>query len=285
MNYIVITTTCSTESLLKIVSSLEEQSVKPLAWFIFNDTNKDLKLSVKGINVFVPNLEKNNYWYYKRLAGNLNKLVNFIPKDIWVKTDYVLKLDDDTILPKNYVKTLVPFLEYSNFGCVSGKILSSFKGKFVSEKRINNYALGTGMLFRKEILDYLGGYPVIAGSDTLINLVSRKMGFQNQQINFLEFKQIRLTCENSKMSRALCIAIKQYYLRYPLILIILNLRRCCKKDFFVNWYYFSNFVKLNVKEDERLNDKSLVWFNKKRLFLMCIRFYKKRFVEKLKKFV
>jgi len=264
MKYIVITTTTDLKNIELVGKYLAKQTVRPLKWYIFNDSKEKRKVKVGGINYKVFNLPKNKFWYYKRLALNLNTLIKQIPEKEWKEIDCVLKLDDDTVLPRKYIETLVPFIKNSNFGCVSGKIVSKCNGKYIEEKRINHYAIGTGMLIRKKVLDWLGGYPVIAGSDTVINLASCYLGFQNQQLNHITIKQTRTTCSNSGEERWLATAIKQHYLRYPEIVIALNIRRQNKKEFFKNYGEYKSRIK-QVSENERLSIPELVNYNRLRI--------------------
>jgi hypothetical protein len=275
MNYVVISTFKTFKNLQKQINIFEKQKHKPLSWHIFNDSDEEEIKYKTSFPIKIINGKRNNYWYYKRLAVNLNKVLKSFSKKDWAKIDCVLKLDDDTIITNNYVEKLTPFVIDSNFGCVSGKILSKIKGKYVNEVRINHYALGTGMLIRKEIFDYLKGYPRIAGSDTVINIASRYLKYQNQQLNNIVIKQTRPTCSESGTTRAIATAVKQYYLRYPFIIIILNLRRSNKKLFFSNYKQFKLLTK-DVKNEERLANKGLVNFNRVRLIITIFRDLKKK---------
>ena len=278
MKYIVITTTTNLNNLELVGKFLAKQTVKPLKWYIFNDSPLKERIVIKGLNYKIFNLKRNKEWYYKRLACNLNLLMQQIPKKQWKEIDCVLKLDDDTIIPKDYVESLIPFIEKSNFGCVSGKIISKQNGEYIEEKRINHYAIGTGMLIRKKVFSYLGGYPRIAGSDTVINLASCYLGFQNQQLNHLTIKQTRTTCSNSGMERWLATAIKQYYLRYPNWIIWLNIRRVNKKQFLKNIKIYFRAIK-KVKQEDHLNIKELIKYNRVRLLMVILRDLKKKWLK------
>jgi hypothetical protein len=257
----------------KLLTSLEQQTIKPIAWYIFDDRPKRTfyGLYSSKFKIIILKPKQNKEWYYLRLSKNLNYLVNQITETY----DCLFKLDDDTIIPDDYIETLEPFITHSNFGCVSGKILSLDKGKFIEEKRVNDYSIGTGMLIKRKVIKYLNGYPVIAGSDTLINLTSKYLGYQNQQLNHIELKQLRLTCENAKMDRAMATAIKQYYLRYPFWIIYLNFLRHYKTNFRLKWKEYKTFVS-KIKEEERLNDKKLINYNKQRLFMVIFKDLKKK---------
>lgn len=270
MNYIVFSTFKSFKNFKRIRKQIEKQKPLPIVWYIYNDSGKRIEIEKGKFPIKIINGKKNDFWYYKRLAGNLNYLFKKIKKKHWNKINCLMKIDDDTIIPDKYIELLMPFIENSNFGCVSGKIYSKSKKRYVYEKRINHYAIGTGMLIRKEIFDYLKEYPLIAGSDTVINLASCYLGYQNQQLNHIELKQLRLTGQECGMSRSLATAIKQYYLRYPKIIILLNLRRNNKAKFWENYKAYKLRVK-KVSETERLNNTELINFNKKRIFLVILR--------------
>jgi hypothetical protein len=276
MKYIVISTFKSFNNFKKQIKLFNKQKYKPINWYIFNDSNSSLEIKT-DFPITIINGKKNNFWYYKRLAKNLNYLVKKIDKNEWEKAQCILKLDDDTIITKDYIEKLKPFIEDSNFGCVSGRIISKDKLKYITETRVNHYAIGTGMLIRKEILDYLKGYPVIAGSDTVINLTSCYLKYQNQQLNNIVIKQTRKTCSESGTSRSIATAVKQYYLRYPTIILLLNLRRSNKKEFWKNYKAYKKLIK-NVKESERLNKKELIVYNKIRLLMVIARNLKKKVI-------
>jgi hypothetical protein len=271
MNYSIITTTTNPIKLHQIVPNIKKQTIQPKCWHIYNDSNSEINIDFGKIKTKIYDKNPNNYWYYKRLAINLNKIITPLMKTKeWKQIDCVLKLDDDTLLPKNYIADLKPFIKNSNFGCVSGKILSKKGNKYIKEKRVNHYAIGTGMLIKKEIFEYLKGYPEIAGSDTLLNLTSRILGYQNQQLNHINLKQTRLTCGNSGLDRTMASAIKQYYLKYPLWIILFNFKRNYKTNFIKKWRDYVKIIK-TIKEKERLQDKKIISYNKKRLYFIILR--------------
>lgn len=273
MKYIVVSTIMSTDNIKKQTEILNRQKPKPIKWYIYNDTmeeNKEVKKKTKRARFKIriikdKRLKKKKMFYYKKAAHNLNKLFEIIIKEK-VKTEYYLKLDDDTMIPNNYIESLEQAIRFENYGCVSGKIIS--RGQ--EEHRNNDYAIGTGMLIRKEIIDWLKGYPKQAGSDTVLNITARYLKMETRQLNSIELKQTRLTAETSGYTRAEGTAIKQYCLRYPATFIILHLYRNSKgrrlKSFRIVW----NETR-KVKESDKLNKKELIRLNKRRLNIQLVK--------------
>ena len=72
------------------------------------------------------------------------------------------------------------------------------------------------------------------------------------------------------MERWLATAIKQHYLRYPEIIIALNIRRQNKKEFIKNYLEYRKYCK-RIKEKERLNNKELIKYNSIRIIGVIIK--------------
>jgi len=224
----------------------------------------------------VVSSKPNNFWYYKRLAVNFNYLFKQIPKKLFDEADYFLKIDDDTIIEKDYVKNLIPFLRDGSYGAVSGKILS-FNGKeYIHEKRKSDYAIGNAMFFRKELIEYLGGYPMFPSSDTVLNITANYLGFGTRQMDNIIFYQKRLTYVNSGLNQPTCMAVKRYYLRFPAPMVFGLLFFTSGKNVFANFGKYFELVG-KVKDCERLDRPELVRANNRRLILIVLKLFRKPF--------
>jgi len=276
-NFVVMSSWLSFDNFDVIYGQLCKQVPLPSHWFIYNDSGKEFNPGITKFPITIVKPIPNNAWYYKRLAINQSHIFKVMNKGLFKATDYFLKLDDDTIIPGDYAERLIPFMKDGSFGAISGRI-ESWNGKmYVPEKRASDYALGSAMFFRRELLEFWdNSYPCYPASDTLLNITSSYLGFKTMQIDSIMCKQTRLTYVNSGFNQPVSMAVKRYYLRFPWFLIFWYLGRGSKTKFFSNFKEFRGLVK-NVKESERLDRPEIVRANNRRILLMILKKYRKYF--------
>jgi hypothetical protein len=266
--YIVISTIKDeVDNFRKQITMLENQEIKPLAWYIIVDDfflhrytmiRSITKHSFPIIFFEADNLKTN---YYLRLAKNLDKLVNKIQLHHLAKCDWVMKLDGDITIPNDYVTILFNELEKdTELYSISGGL--NTRG-IKDPKRYNDFPLGAAMLFHKELINYWQGYPTFPASDTVLNLTAIHMGKKVKMIDKTMMTQNRKTSSRVKMNPTISTAIKHYYLRYPLGLTILYILKEKPLGIFkyFNWYLKN---KKHIEKD-RLSDQNIIKINISRL--------------------
>lgn len=261
--YAIISTIKDEKYISSVIQNVNNQTILPLVWLVYIDEKNKYKrkqiqkeFKISKVKVKFIDFKKCNKEYFVRLANNLHytfeKLQNL--KE-YSKIKYILKLDGDILLNKNYCKDLIKIAMQYNYGCISGVLFSYNPDlkKIIKEKRGSQYAMGGGMLINKHILDYLGQYPIVAGSDGALNMTARYLGYKIGSIK-TNALQVRLTSSRITMDKQLANAIKQYYLRYPdwFILGVLIYKKKFKQIF----QLYSFIIK--IKEKERFNYLEIV---------------------------
>mgnify|MGYP006921351707 CR=1 FL=1 len=285
-DYTIISTIKDEPDIVKVIISVAHLMVPPQAWYIFYDGIDvyflkkllDYKRDYEYLNIKVfthTDFQSQADFYYTRIANNLNFVYSQITEED-KNVNFIMKLDGDTILFYDYVDRLYSLMQKENLGCVSGRIQCTTTTGTVIENRDRNYSIGTGMLIKPHVLEYLGGYPNFPASDTIINIAANYLGYTTKQVDELMITQTRLTCGNSRYNRTLTTAIKQYYLRYPLPLVLLLVFRRDRK----NLVYLIKIL-FKIKNEQRFNNKELIRFNNRNVIRLAVNKFIKKIIKKI----
>lgn len=273
--YLVVSTFLSFDDFEEILQTIEAQTIQPTCWYLYNDSKKPFVPRQSRFPIHMIDAVPNNMWYYKRHGFNVDYLYKVMDQKDFDEVDYILNIDDDTLLPKDYVERLIPFLRDGAYGAVSGKLLSWNGVEWVYENRVSDFAIGAAQFYRKEVIEYWKkGYPVQPAGDTVLNLTANVLGFKTMQIDNVVFWQKRLTYVNSGLGKVVCMAVKRYYLRFPYLVVVGLLIWNSKWKAVPNLLEFWKLTK-EVKEEDRLNDFDIVKANNRRLLLIVLKKFRK----------
>ena len=126
-------------------------------------------------------------------AGNIN---NFLSSENCPDYDYVVILDSDEIIPKNYVESCLKyFYYYDNIGIVQANHISTRNSNFFMrlfhigvnshwptyQIMKHNYGfstmLGHGAMIKRECYEQAGGFPELVAEDLCLSIEARNKGY------------------------------------------------------------------------------------------------------------
>jgi len=189
--YIIITPVKNEASnLVKLSRLVKSQTVKPLLWLVVDDSSvdstphviKDLEKSLEFVRAIRLSIDSiydpvNRYGIVVRLG------IKYIEKNAELK--YITKeakflgiLDSDIFIPKDYYERNIRVLEaINNLGIVSGLYLEAININEMIKLKPVPIIIGGAMIFRKECLNSIGGFPAYPQPDVAAIIKARKKGW------------------------------------------------------------------------------------------------------------
>jgi len=208
--YIMVTPAKNEEkSLPKLINSIEDQSIRPLVWFILNDGSNDNTQTIISLAcskhswIHGFELENNSAYDIEEHYSSICRLgfdlaTNFC-RERQISYKYIALSDADTFYPNNYFYVIINSLkENKNYGIASGNMLIyNHEGSIYYEKtEIDglNYPYGTGRVWAKEAFEETEGYMLTKSPDTVSNILSLAKGWKINRVSTTNFYQTRPTC-------------------------------------------------------------------------------------------
>lgn len=283
MAYVLVTTIKNEEeNLPSLFKSIDNQTLKPLIWFIINDGSEDgsgilIENYVNCNSDFVVNYNfkqevRDITWRYHYLIKFGFEKVIEIANQKQLHWDSIGVLDGDIIMDNTYFKLLDDYIvnNIETIGVVSGKLysFSNNKDTVINEKRYLSHPTGAARLINRKLLNAIGGYPHTPSADSIILQKSRARGFVNKIIENLAVYQSRPTSSAEGISLGLKkVAYSRYYLGhtlfYCILFTIVLLFR--KKNFKVFTFTFT-FIKLYFSRTKRTTDYEVLNYRRNYIF-------------------
>jgi len=188
--YVVVSTVRNEINLIDhSLKSVLNQSLPPILYVIVDDS------STNGTSTKLDDFVKNNKrtiliklgieryhvsGYNQVIAFNIG--VNYATKNIdW---DYLLKVDSDTVLPRNYVKSLFSKMEEDHrIGICAGQPI----GENIRLSRVTDAA----RLIRHECWDEIKGYDTIVAFDSHAVIKAKSLGWKTRTFKNIKFVELR----------------------------------------------------------------------------------------------
>ena len=185
LRYIVITTARNEEKTIGyVIQSVSNQTIKPSIHVIADDgsTDNTFELSKKyGADIYETNNPRYTYKGYNQalgFIGAINYATRLVPD--W---DFVLKLDADSVIPKNYMESIFEhFKKNSMLGIAAGIPL----GASARHSRVTDGA----RVISRRCYEAIGGYHVMMAFDSHALLLANQYGFKT--VTFEEIKYLEL---------------------------------------------------------------------------------------------
>ena len=276
--YILITPAKDEEdNLPKLIQSIINQNVKPIAWFIVDDGSDDetyqiiskatsgyswihsLKLETRGaydIEEHYAFVCCRGFEYAFKYAERNN-----------IQFEYAALSDADMIYPEDYFHQLLLFLRNnSEYGIVSGNIsIKDERQGIYEESKVlpgGDYPLGTGRLWKKETFEETNGYIVIKSPDAVSNIMALLNGWKIKRLAEVKCYQTRDTGGKINLGDGYFNRGKRaYYLNIKLLSIFNNIvdimlisrqKNSMTKSLAFFCGYFQSFIR---REDQIENDE------------------------------
>lgn len=237
MNYYIIIPAHNEESFLSLtLKSILEQTLLPQKVIIVNDNSTDKTELI--IDDFVKSnplfIKLNTTSSQEHMPGS--KVINAFNKGISLldeNYDFIVKLDADLILPKNYFKTIsYLFNEHLNAGIVGGFVYEeNDKGEWLLNHPMNkNHVRGAFKSYSKQCFNAINGLKSAMGWDTVDELLAQYHGFTIITDDNLKVKHLRPTGKAYNKKAKLLQGKAMYGMRYGFaITFIASLKMAIKQ--------------------------------------------------------
>tara|TARA_R110001583_G_scaffold6136_2_gene31921 strand:+ start:306 stop:1160 length:855 start_codon:yes stop_codon:yes gene_type:complete len=197
--YIVIPAHNEEAFLEKTLSSLSEQTLLPKKVIIVNDNSTDSTEAI--IDTYCE-----GYGFYQKLNTSSSKehlpgskVINAFRKGLALLDDdydFIVKLDADLILPKNYFESIASvFNENKNIGLAGGFVyeLDSNSEWTLNHPMNKKHVRGAFKAYSKACFKSIGGLKSEMGWDTVDELLTQYHGFEIATLDELKVKHLRPT--------------------------------------------------------------------------------------------
>lgn len=229
----------------KILENLKLQSLTPHRIILINDGSTDKTREIaQNYNLEIIDREKTKEKYTKKdFAKTLNSGLEALEDED--NCDYIMILDADHIIPKDYIKTIVKKMEEDkNLVIASGVISGEYSFEPRHSGRITNFNFWKNIGLR---------YPINFGYEAYVILKARSMGYQVKIFEDVKSSTLRPSGwyrkSNPKTFYNWGVAMKAlgYTFPYALIRSILFLKKSPKGAF----YLFRGYISRNVNYYEK----------------------------------
>ncbi len=189
--------------------SVVEQTARPAHWLLVDDGSSDdtaeriLEYSRRFPWIRLARTERHG----KRMTGTAEVVAfNYgyrLIRDL--DFDYVVKLDGDLVLEKDYFeKLLARFREDERLGIASGVYLQKEAGGWKPVSMPDYHAAGASKVIRRKCFEEIGGFIESPGWDTVDEIRARFRGWNTRHFTDLSFYHLRsegswMGCKNTQM--------------------------------------------------------------------------------------
>lgn len=284
-SYIIITVAKNEERNLPLLAeSMVKQTIKPAAWFIFDDGSDDRTPEI------IAELENKFYWIHgKRLTksqvSNIRELNSHF---VWltkmsfdyaldfcatggIEYEYIGKVDADMVLPPDYFERIVERFEQNRrLGVAGGHYINAIpdgKGNMIRKRTppalMEDGPSGGCIIIKRDCFQEMGGIPLTPGAqDGAILAKARISGWETRRFSDIEIFHLR------KRGSAKWDGYIAYCADYHPLLVLLNclMAPLVTGEPFRGLVYLYGYFSALLKKEPKVADESLRhYFRHKRL--------------------
>lgn len=280
--YVIIPAHNEAEFIRRTLDSLLDQNLQPKKVIVVNDNSNDTTSNIIEEYVLKDTLFKkvDLNSSTEHLPGS--KVINAFNHGLALLDDaydFIVKLDADLILPKNYFEQIALSLgSDSEIGIAGGYIyeLNETGLWLLNHPMDKNHVRGAFKAYSKACFKAIGGLKCAMGWDTVDELLAHYNGFRTHTDDTLKVKHLRPTRTGYNSKAKLLQGKAMYRMRYGVsITLIASLKMALKHK---NWRYFLNNMEgyfeakkhnaeFLVSETEGSYIRKLRWTNIKRKFI------------------
>ena len=225
MKYYVVIPAHNEEAFISLtLESIINQTILPKKLIIVNDNSTDKTESIIDdyISKFNFIQKVNTKSSTEHIPGS--KVVNAFNKGLEVldtNYDFIVKLDADLILPKNYFETITNiFKTNKNIGLAGGFVYELDKNKIwkLNHPMNKDHVRGAFKAYSKVCFNAIGGLKSSMGWDTVDELLTKYHGFEIYTDSSLKVKHLRPVGKSYNKKAKLLQGEAMYKMRYGFIL-------------------------------------------------------------------
>jgi poly-beta-1,6-N-acetyl-D-glucosamine synthase len=188
--YIAITPARDEEQFLPdMIGSMVRQTILPTHWIIIDDGSQDrtshiIDAAARKFPWIEPkHLSRDR----KREPGGESVIMRFLPKEVWLNADYIVRFDSDLLFDSDYVeKLLAQFERDPSLGIASGCLIEPSRGGWRQNVLPSFHTRGPSKIYSCACFDAIGGLEAGEGWDTIDEVKALMRGFKTRN-----FRDIR----------------------------------------------------------------------------------------------
>lgn len=268
--YAVITPAHNEASFLpQVVKSIVNQKIPPVKWLIVDDRSTDntlataLKEAYRHEMIDVIHLSGNQE---RRLGANVVKVFNQGLKKLHQQVDYLVKMDADVVLDKNYFADLMLRFESDpRLGIASGKLYVQHGSQWLLERCPDFHVTGACKMYRMSCFQDIGGLIPIYGWDILDCAKARMRGWKTSSFRDMTIRHLRMMGSAKGILRGhINHGIGMWTIRaHPLFVLGRAIYRAFELPYLSGLLIFAGYLYGGLRSDPRLKDLDLAKFLRK----------------------
>ena len=277
--YLLVTPVKNEEkNVIKLIDSVDSQSLKPALWIIVDDNSTDSSPSLiekhsKGREyIYKVTYPVKKEWdigiHYSEVCRYGFEKATDIAEKNGISYEYIALLDADIILDRSYFEILIEAMEEDQtLGIVSG-VIYSWDGKtYVMDKARKNLPRGAARIWKRKCFEETGGYILTHSPDTVSNMKAGIHGWKTEIIDEAKAYQTRLTSTaKGAWVGFMKAGMGAYHIYYPPhIAFLRGLSLCAMRGIEEGVAFSLGYFKAWVNRYPRIEDKEIKEYNKKRL--------------------
>ena len=278
-SYILVTPVKNEEkNIIKLMESVDAQSIKPVLWIIVDDNSTDRSpFLIEKYSEGKEYIRKVTYpekkeWdigihYSEVCIYGFEKAVEIAEKE-GIDYEYIALLDADMILDRNYFEILIEAMEEDQtLGIASGDVYSWDGKKYVRNKVKKNLPSGAARIWRRKCFEETGGYILTHSPDAVSDIKAGIRGWKTARISEAKAYQTRLTSTaKGAWVGFMKIGMGVYHIYYPPHVAFLRALSLCVMHGIKEGAAFSlGYFKAWINKYPRIEDEEIKEYNKKRL--------------------
>ena len=269
-NYILITPAKNEEkNLAKCISSVTNQTVKPVLWVIIDDGSTDNTPEI------IKEAKEKNDWiqsitleegirdlgvHYSHICKKGFEFAFEHCKEHDIKYNHIGLIDADVHLEEAYFEDLMKeFEKDSKLGIASGETMSIAGERVVHAKQREDLPTGAARLWREECFEETGGYFSTYAADSVSNIKAKLRGWKVRRFKEYKFTQARMTASATGLWRGWKkLGESAYYLDiHPLFVFVKAIRYLFKRPYYIGLAYLLGYLNSYISMKEKTDDEEI----------------------------
>ncbi len=257
MSYIIISPVRNEEKFIKrTIIAVISQSVLPAEWIIVNDgsTDKTGKIvkSYQKDYPWIKLIDKKDRGFTQVGRGVVEAFYEGF-KYMLRNWDFIVKLDCDVDLNKDYFASLLKAFEYDKYLGIAGGTSYTLAGnRLVEEKMPTFHPWAGARMYRKKCFEEIDGLLESLGWDTIDLLRAQMRGWRTVRFNNFKIIHLRLMSSRKGLWEGKLRTGRNFYITgyHPIFLIFRCIYRMFQKPYFIESFgVFCGFLGALLKRE------------------------------------